>query len=545
MLPVLRDYVAHIRQAGRGGRAARAGGDHHRQPAPRPRRRQGLLRAGGQGDRGGPAAAHELRARRASATRWTRSRWRRSATRTYPGVGPPLVPPHRRPDGGDGGAGGRAGGRDHDGRGRRHHLRRQGQGPEGLRGSAAGGAGVRGAGRRARPSPSRSRAEVHPAAPRGARATRKTTTTRRSASDHAPEPRKVAADAPPEAAAVTATSSSQSETPMTKTSSTSASTTRAGCGHDSRTCTGTDLAEARPRSRAHGHARTATSTGHVTAHEHGRPRHEDGHDARSRRCDHGHDHGHDHDHAPPRRAERDPSAGHAARGERRRGAASSTSRASLPGETDELGRFREAGGGPRGAPGITDVHLRRDAGHAEICIHYEPDRVTLSRWSRSAEQSAPRWPSATSTRPGSCAGMDSARTATPSRRAVRRTPGVLPRTWRTRAERLRRRVRQRGGQAGRGGGAGEVARVRAGGAHRRARLLAPRARRRPGAAARDAAGGGLGRAARRSAGCGALRPRPGPGPDALFVRPLHGERASSPSAAPCRRCGSGASTSRR
>ncbi len=112
--------------------------------------------------------------------------------------------------------------------------------------------------------------------------------------------------------------------------------------------------------------------GHVhgpgCGHDHGHEGHDHaGHDHAGH--DHaGHDHGHGHDHAPPKErpvGKRD--------AENNGGTACQIElRALLPSENNEVGRFEKMEALVNRRLGISDLHLRRDQGYAEVCIHYDP-----------------------------------------------------------------------------------------------------------------------------------------------------------------------------
>lgn len=104
-------------------------------------------------------------------------------------------------------------------------------------------------------------------------------------------------------------------------------------------------------------------------------------------CDHDHDHDHGHgshddhddhahcghDHGPKKREKRPPQNRPAEGG----GHAVQLALADLlPEETDEEGIFEKFAAAVRAHRGVTKVHLRRDAGAAEICIHHAPDLST-------------------------------------------------------------------------------------------------------------------------------------------------------------------------
>ncbi|PTL75869.1 cation-translocating P-type ATPase [Vitiosangium sp. GDMCC 1.1324] len=123
----------------------------------------------------------------------------------------------------------------------------------------------------------------------------------------------------------------------------------------------------------HGHDH-AHAHGHDHGHEHGpgcSHDHDHGHE-HGPGCSHGHDHGHDHSHRrihPP---------GHRA-AEGGGVALQLDLEGTLPGETDDQGRFAMLEAALEAHRGIIDVHLRRDAGHAEVCIHYQPELVSATQ----------------------------------------------------------------------------------------------------------------------------------------------------------------------
>jgi Cd2+/Zn2+-exporting ATPase len=148
--------------------------------------------------------------------------------------------------------------------------------------------------------------------------------------------------------------------------------------------------------------------------------------------DHDHDHGHDHDHDhhghdhhhhhhPPKRVR--PPGHRAAEGG---GAALQLDlEATLPGETDEVGRFEKLEIALREHRGITEVHLRRDAGHAEVCIHYKADLVSATQLLELAQRTggvvAKRYKHHT----WFVRGMDSADAAMVIEHALSRMKGIL------------------------------------------------------------------------------------------------------------------------
>jgi Cd2+/Zn2+-exporting ATPase len=112
--------------------------------------------------------------------------------------------------------------------------------------------------------------------------------------------------------------------------------------------------------------------GHDHGHDHGHA-HDHDHE-HGPGCNHDHDHGHHHHHPPPKRIR--PPGHRAAEGG---GVAIQLDlEGTLPGETDEVGRFEKLKSALKSNKGITEVHLRRDNGYAEICIHYQPELVSAA-----------------------------------------------------------------------------------------------------------------------------------------------------------------------
>ncbi|HEX8441918.1 heavy metal translocating P-type ATPase [Archangium sp.] len=147
-------------------------------------------------------------------------------------------------------------------------------------------------------------------------------------------------------------------------------------------------------------------------------------------CDHGHDH--HHHHARPKRI-RPPGHRPAEGG----GVALQLDlESALPGETDDVGRFQKLEAALESQRGITDVHLRRDAGHAEICIHYQPERVSASHLLELAQSTGAVVAKRYKHHTWFVRGMDSADSATVIEHAVSRTKGVLSASVAYASERL-------------------------------------------------------------------------------------------------------------
>jgi Cd2+/Zn2+-exporting ATPase len=132
-------------------------------------------------------------------------------------------------------------------------------------------------------------------------------------------------------------------------------------------------------------------------------------------------HDHDHHHHPPKRV-RPP--GHRA-AEGGGSALQLDLDATLPGETDEIGRFEKLESALRENRGITEVHIRRDAGYAEVCIHYQADRVSVTQLIEHAQRTgavvAKRYKHYT----WFVRGMDSADAAMVIEHALNRVKGIL------------------------------------------------------------------------------------------------------------------------
>lgn len=182
---------------------------------------------------------------------------------------------------------------------------------------------------------------------------------------------------------------------------------------------------------------------HAHAHDHGHgEKHVHGPGCKH---DHGHDHGHDHAHEQGPGCDHDHDHHHRPRRIRPPGnrpaegggmALQLDLEGALPGETDEIGRFQKLEAALEAQHGVTDVHLRRDAGHAEVCIHYRPEQVALPQLlvlaQRTSAEVARRYEQYT----WFVRGMNSADAAAVIEHAVSRMPGVLSATVAYASERL-------------------------------------------------------------------------------------------------------------
>ncbi len=172
---------------------------------------------------------------------------------------------------------------------------------------------------------------------------------------------------------------------------------------------------------------------HDHDHDHGHDHH--GHDHHGH-DHHGHDHhghDHDHDHHHPARPIRPPGHRPAEGG----GAALQLDlEGTLPGETDDIGRFEKLEDALEAQRGIIDVHLRRDLGYPEVCIHYQPELVTVAQLLALAQNTgavvAARYKQFT----WFVRGMNSADAATVIETAVSRMKGILSASVAYASERL-------------------------------------------------------------------------------------------------------------
>ncbi|HNH45890.1 MAG TPA: cation transporter, partial [Myxococcota bacterium] len=108
----------------------------------------------------------------------------------------------------------------------------------------------------------------------------------------------------------------------------------------------------------------------------------------------------------------------------------------LPEETDEQGRFAELERMARRRPGILDLHIRRDSGFPQICVHYDRELLsaedTLAEVRRQAGKAAKRFLH----RVWMVRDMDSPDCAGVIEHVLRRTPGILSASVAYSSERL-------------------------------------------------------------------------------------------------------------
>ncbi|WP_164018899.1 heavy metal translocating P-type ATPase [Pyxidicoccus trucidator] len=164
----------------------------------------------------------------------------------------------------------------------------------------------------------------------------------------------------------------------------------------------------------HGHAHA-----HGEKHEHGPG------------CDHDHDHGHHH-HPKPKRV-RPPGHRPAEGG----GAALQLDlEGALPGETDDAGRFQKLEAALEAHRGVTDVHLRRDLGHGEVCIHYKPEVVSASELITAAQRTGAEVAERYKHQTWFVRGMTSADSATAIEHGLGKLKGILSASVAYASERL-------------------------------------------------------------------------------------------------------------
>ncbi|MEQ1506837.1 MAG: cation transporter, partial [Myxococcota bacterium] len=193
------------------------------------------------------------------------------------------------------------------------------------------------------------------------------------------------------------------------------------CGHDH---AGNDHA-------GHDHDHDHDHAGHDHDHDHDHAGHDHDH------AGHDHVHGpscghdHDHDHAGHDHHEVHPPGARACDGQP---AVQLDLAAALPGETDEVGRFAQLARELAREVHVTRVHLTRDAGWAEVCVHHTaPDAAPiLAIAETTARRAAKRYLGKT----WFVRGMDSAQCGLVIEHVLRRTPGVLSADVAYAAERL-------------------------------------------------------------------------------------------------------------
>src|SRR5262245_10726874 len=177
---------------------------------------------------------------------------------------------------------------------------------------------------------------------------------------------------------------------------------------------------------------------HDHGHSHGKPHDHEGH-AHGEKCDHDHDHhhcdhGHDHHHHHHHEQHESPV------GTRQAETGGQACQLELgiiiPGETDEFGRFEKLELLLEARTGISDVHLRRDGGDAEICIHYDHNQVTLAQVTALVKSMGAEVAQRYRQQMWYVLGLESAQNGYAIEEAVKKMPGVLRANVAYGAERL-------------------------------------------------------------------------------------------------------------
>src|SRR5262245_37270216 len=182
----------------------------------------------------------------------------------------------------------------------------------------------------------------------------------------------------------------------------------------------------------HAHGKGHDHKGHAHGEDcdHDHDHHCDHDHDHGRHCDHGHDHHHHHHHehreslVGTRRAETGGQACQLELG------------IIIPGETDEFGRFEKLELLLEARTGISDVHLRRDGGGAEICIHYDHNQVTLAQVAALVKSIGGEVAHRYRQQIWYVLGLESAQNGYAIEEAVRKMPGVLTANVAYAAERL-------------------------------------------------------------------------------------------------------------
>ncbi len=151
-------------------------------------------------------------------------------------------------------------------------------------------------------------------------------------------------------------------------------------------------------------------------------------------ADDGHDHSTcGHDHGPKKRAPRPPQTRAAETG----GAALQLALADvLPEETDDRGIFERFAADLRAHRAVTEVHVRRDAGLAEVCVHHDPTALPVTQLVELVRQQGVAVTARYERTTWYVRGLESARSAAALETALRRLPGVLAADVAYAAERL-------------------------------------------------------------------------------------------------------------
>lgn len=148
-------------------------------------------------------------------------------------------------------------------------------------------------------------------------------------------------------------------------------------------------------------------------------------------CGHDHDHGHGHSHGPPQEA------AVFSRAAEDGGTAVQFVLAELiPGETDEIGRTDKLVQSLGTSAGVLKVHVRRDTGIAELCVHYDGTQLNLEETAARARMAAAQVSARYRAKTWFVRNMESAQCGYAIEHVLNRTKGVLQASVAYASERL-------------------------------------------------------------------------------------------------------------
>lgn len=108
----------------------------------------------------------------------------------------------------------------------------------------------------------------------------------------------------------------------------------------------------------------------------------------------------------------------------------------LPGENDEFGRFEQLDKILSSIPGVLEVHLRRDGGHHEICVHHDTSILPAAQLIALGRQHAATIAARYKAKTWYVANMECAQCGMAIEHILGRTPGILTANVAYAAERL-------------------------------------------------------------------------------------------------------------
>jgi Cd2+/Zn2+-exporting ATPase len=108
----------------------------------------------------------------------------------------------------------------------------------------------------------------------------------------------------------------------------------------------------------------------------------------------------------------------------------------IPGETDEIGRFQKLEQLVEAHVGITDAHVRRDNGRAEVCVHYDEKQLTTTQVVALIQSIGAEVSQRYLQKTWFVRGMDSAQCGYVIEHVLERVPGILDANVAYAAERL-------------------------------------------------------------------------------------------------------------